>query len=152
MCLWALGIAITLTNCTLWISQAGTAARAGNRIKGRGMRRLRSMEQSPPCAWEPVMHAKANANHTYSNKDGLQFKLVKNLTLQGWGDWLIGEWPSFLQVGACCSALQVTSYEYQRLGLCFRQCYHSIKKQLKPSLSFNFEQLNHQPQRFLGKH
>jgi len=30
-------------------------------------------------------------NHAYRNKDGLQFKLVKHLTLQGWGDWLMGE-------------------------------------------------------------
>lgn len=95
---WARGTPITVTtNCTLWISQADTGAAAGNGIEGSGTRRLWSMEQSPPCAWEPVLYAKAYANHTYRNKDGLQFKLVKHLTLQGWGDRLMGEWHPFLQ-------------------------------------------------------
>lgn len=56
---------------------------AGNGIEKSRTRRSRSTQQSPPCTWEPVMYAKAYAKHRYRNKDGLQFKLVKHLTLQG---------------------------------------------------------------------
>lgn len=109
----------TVTNGTLPISQAGTAAAAAAG-KGVEMRCPRSMVQPPPCTWEPVVYAKGYANHSYRNKDGLKFKLVKHLTLQGCSDRLMGERHPFLQ--SCCLLCKSPSTDTK-----------AFKKQLKPS-------------------